>query len=222
MVKQSALEGALEHASQAETAATDGGDAPSPDAALADGVARGDPQACERMVRRHLPAMLATARRILGDAAAAEDCAQEAFIKAFRAIGGFEQRSALSTWLHRIVVNEALSRLRRGRAAPEESIEALLPRYNENGFRVEPMWQTEIDPDETIDRERLTLIVRSKIAELPDGYRIVLTLRDIEGLSTADVAAAMGLSEMNVKTRLHRARAALKTLLEPLLKGEAG
>jgi RNA polymerase sigma-70 factor (ECF subfamily) len=215
------VEEALEHSAQEEITASESADSPSPDAALAAGVARGDPQACEQMVRRHLPAMLATARRILGDAAAAEDCAQEAFIKAFRAIDGFEQRSALSTWLHRIVVNEALSRLRRTRSAREDSIEALLPRYNENGFRVEPMWQTEVDPDETIDRDRLTIIVRSKIAELPDGYRIVLTLRDIEGLSTAEVAAAMGLTEMNVKTRLHRARAALKTLLEPLLKGEA-
>lgn len=210
----------MAHPAEGGPAGPFGADPPSADGALAQDVARGDPRACEAMVRRHLPAMLATARRILGDAAAAEDCVQDAFIKAFRAIEGFEHRSALSTWLHRIVINEALSRLRRTRAAQEESIDALLPRYNANGFRVEPMWQTEVDPDESIDRDRLTAIVRSKIAELPDGYRVVLTLRDIEGLSTADVAAAMDLTEMNVKTRLHRARAALKSLVEPLLRGE--
>lgn len=196
-------------------------DAAAADARLAEGAGRGDPEACELLVRRHLPAMLATARRILGDPAAAEDCAQEAFIKAFKAIGDFEGRSQLGTWLHRIVVNEALSRLRRAKTAREDSIEELLPHYNEYGFRVEPMWQTEIDPDEAIDRGRISEIIHEKMTELPEGYRIVLTLRDIEGLSTAEVAGLTGLSEMNVKTRLHRARAALKTLLEPLLRGEA-
>lgn len=186
------------------------------DRQLLDRLRAGDDRAYEILVRRETPAMLAAARRLLRDDAAAQDCVQEAFVSAFRGLDGFELRASIGAWLRRITVNAALMRLRKGRRLAEAPIDDLLPSFNAAGFRPEPLWRVEELPDEEIERKRIRARVREKIDELPDGYRIVLMLRDIEEMSTQETAQAMGIQEGAVKVRLHRARGALKKLLEPM------
>lgn len=160
--------------------------------------------------------MLATARRILNDDAAAQDCVQEAFLNAFRSLERFEARSTLATWLTRITINAALMRLRSRTRRNEQSIDELGPEFDQNACRIEPHWLFPGDTDELLQRREIRELVRAKIAELPEQHRIVLMLRDIEELSTLEVAELLETTEGAVKTRLHRARAALKKLLEPL------
>ena len=184
------------------------------------GLRTGDERAAERLVRDNIGRMRAVARRLLRDEGLADDCVQEAFIKAFRKIGDFEGRSSLKTWLHRITVNEALMKLRSMKRLDEQPIDHLLPEFDHNACRIEAPWPTLAGTEEIVERNSTRALVLSKIRELPDSYRIVVMLRDIEELETSEVAKMLGLSESNVKVRLHRARSALKKLLEPVLRGE--
>ena len=199
---------------------------PNPDEA-ADAEARllerlraGDEAAYEELVRAHGGRMLAVARRLLPGEDDAQDAVQEAFLSAFRGVDGFQGDARLSTWLHRIVVNASLMKLRTRRRKPETSIEDLLPDFLEDGHMTRPAlsWRR---VDDEVERRDLRALVREKIGELPEGYRNVLQLRDIEGLDTGETARLMELSEGAVKTRLHRARQALRSLLEPHLAGGA-
>jgi RNA polymerase sigma-70 factor (ECF subfamily) len=177
---------------------------------------RGDAGAFEELVRLYGPRMLAVARRMLRVEEDARDAVQEAFVSAFKALDSFRGKARLSTWLHRIVVNAALMRLRRQRRKPEESIDGLLPRFVENGA-----WESEpahwVTPFDLAEQRETRVVVRECIARLPKSYRTVLVLRDIEELDTDEAAAALGVSVSAVKTRLHRARQALRTLLEQRL-----
>ncbi len=190
------------------------------DDALVEGLRQGSARHAEYLVRSHIGRMRAVARRILGGDAFADDCVQEAFLKAFQKIGTFEGRSSLTTWLHRITVNEALMRLRVQKRLDERPIDELMPEFDANACRIEAPWPHVATAEEILQRESLRALVTSKIHELPDSYRIVLLLRDIEELDTAEVAELLEISPGNVKVRLHRARSALKKLLEPALRGE--
>jgi RNA polymerase sigma-70 factor, ECF subfamily len=172
----------------------------------------GDDEAYEQLVREHSGRMLAVARRILGNDEDAGDAVQEAFLSAFRSLDKFEGGSKLSTWLHRITVNASLMKLRRDRRKPMRAIEDLLPRFNEVGH-VANRGPNLPSGDEVLRSEETRALVRAKIDELPDDYRIVLVLRDIEGLDTQQTATYLDITSAAVKTRLHRARQALRTLL---------
>lgn len=173
-----------------------------------------------KLVRTHSDWMLGAAFRILRDRAHAEDAVQVAFTKIWSKLDAFEGRSALQTWMHRIVVNEALMTLRKIKRRNEHSIDDLLPVFDENGCRVELGDHTPATPEALLSRRQTNDYVRDAIMTLPDKYRLVLCLRDIEGFSTTETSQVLELSEANVKVRLHRARAALKTLLEPHIKGQ--
>jgi RNA polymerase sigma-70 factor (ECF subfamily) len=188
------------------------------EAELISALQRGDGAAYERLVRQYSPRMLAVAKRFLASEAEAQDCVQEAFLSAFKALGRFEERASLGTWLHRITVNAALAKLRKRPAQPEESIDDLLPRFSESGARLDPAAPLPPSVEQLVTQQEVRERVAQKIRELPELYRTVLLLRDVEGFDTREVAAAMNASEEAVKTRLHRARAALKKLLEPLWK----
>ncbi|MBI3770204.1 MAG: sigma-70 family RNA polymerase sigma factor [Deltaproteobacteria bacterium] len=177
---------------------------------------RGDEAAFEELVRVHGARMLAVARRMLRVEEDARDAVQEAFVSAFKAVERFQGNARLSTWLHRIVVNAALMRLRRQRRKPEESIDELLPRFDESGsWEREPVhWSTPLD---LAEQRETRAVVRECIDRLPASYRTVLVLRDLEELDTDEAAVVLGLSVSAVKTRLHRARQALRTLLEQRL-----
>ncbi len=180
----------------------------------------GEAAAFETVVRRYGPRLLATGRRILRDDALAEDCLQETFLKAFDNIGGFEGRSALGTWLHSILVNQALMKLRKIKRERHEQIDDLMPQFDSNACRIEAPWSYLATPDELLEQDQTRALVQSKIDQLPESYRIVLQLRDIEEFDTETVAAMLDITPGAAKVRLHRARAALKVLLEPLLRGE--
>jgi RNA polymerase sigma-70 factor (ECF subfamily) len=177
----------------------------------------GEERAFEELVRAHGGRMLATAQRLLRDEDAAHDAVQDAFLCAFRALPRFEGGSLLSTWLHRIVVNAALMHLRSKKRRPEESIEALLPHFDDEGHWLE---QPEAfpSPDALGERERVRERVRRCIAQLPEGHREIILLRDIEELDTEEAARALGIRPEAAKMRLHRARMALRTLLERELR----
>jgi RNA polymerase sigma-70 factor (ECF subfamily) len=174
----------------------------------------GDETAFEAMVRRFGGRMLAAARRLLGNDEDAQDALQDAFLSAFRSIHQFEGQSRLGTWLHRIAINAALMKLRARKRRRDSSIEELLPSFDEDGHRrnVRAGWQ--VAGETALERRELCAMVRRKIDLLPRDYRSVILLRDIEELSTEDAATALGITPGAVKTRLHRARMALRGLLE--------
>lgn len=180
----------------------------------------GEARAFESLVRLHGGPMLAVARRMLREDAAAQDCVQEAFLSAYRNLEGFEPRASLGAWLHRITVNACLMRMRKHKRLAETPIDDLLPRFADNSVRLDEP-RTEVrDPENELEVKRLRDFVRDRIGQLPDGYRIVLQLRDIEGYSTREAAEAIGIAEGAVKVRLHRARAALKKLVDPVWEEE--
>jgi RNA polymerase sigma-70 factor (ECF subfamily) len=191
---------------------------PEDERALLEGLRAGRDDAYAQLVRTHGGRMLAVARRLLGDGEDARDAVQDAFGAAFRGIGSFAGEARLSTWLHRIVVNAALMKLRTRRRKPEQPIDDLLPAFEADGHRRSPgsPWE----PAERLERAELRARVRDAIARLPESYRTVLVLRDIEELDTGEVADLLGVGKGVVKTRLHRARLALRTLLDPHLRGE--
>jgi len=170
-------------------------------------------------VRRYSGRLLRAARRVLDSEEDARDALQDAFVAAFRALDDFEATARLSTWLHRIVINASLMKLRRRRRKPEEEIELYLPRFVEDGHQVEPSVTWPEPADAMLEREELRSLVRATIERLPESYRVVLVLRDLEELSTEETAAMLGASPNAVKIRLHRARQALRTLLDPQLRG---
>jgi RNA polymerase sigma-70 factor, ECF subfamily len=173
----------------------------------------GEERAFEELVRLHGGRMLAVARRFVRIETDAEDIVQAAYLNAFRALPSFEGACLLSTWLHRIVVNTALMKLRTRRRRPEESIEPLLPSFQDDGHHVEQFSDWTAGADALLERQETRATVRACIAQLPDNYRQVLMLRDIEELGTHDVATMLGMTPTAVKVRLHRARQALSTLL---------
>ena len=194
-----------------------GGEAPRDEAAFLAALRAGDDRAYEELVRSHGGRMLAVSRRFLRSEDDARDAVQDAFLNAFRSIDHFEGNARLSTWLHRIVVNAALMKLRTRRRRPEHSIEELLPGFLEDGHLAEPASEWQKLPEDRASRAEIRELVLTKIHELPEGYRNVLLLRDIEELDTRETSEALAVSSGAVKTRLHRARQALRTLLEPHL-----
>jgi len=173
-----------------------------------------DEEAFETMVRQYGGRMLATARRLLGNEHEANDAVQQAFISVFKSIAGFKGEARLSTWLHRIVVNAALAQMRYRRRRHELPIDDLLPRFDEEG-----RWAGDVAPqsasrENVTDAREIQEMVRRCIDRLPEAYRTVLVLRDIEELNTVEVAKMLAVTANAVKIRLHRARQALKTLIE--------
>ena len=153
---------------------------------------------------------------ILKDRSEAEDAVQDGYLKAFNAIGTFAGKASLSTWLTRIVVNEALSRRsnaqRRSRLLNQESI-LVLDEYREK-LMAGSMTQS---PEKALVRRQIAKLLETAIAQLPDTFRPVFVLREIEGLSVEDTAAVLQIPEETVKTRLHRARRRLQKELDPEL-----
>jgi RNA polymerase sigma-70 factor, ECF subfamily len=177
----------------------------------------GDQDAFAELVMRHADRVYGALRGFGLDRDEADEVAQEVFVRAWRGLPRFEERSQFSTWLYRIAFNEAKRRLSRRpapRAEPDPDREAdpilALPESPELG------------PDaQTLDREFEQTLERA-LQELPDDWRSAVVLRDIEGLSTHDAAEVVGVREAAFKSRLHRGRMQLRALLEPYLMVEEG
>lgn len=191
------------------------------EASLAEGLKEGHPDAFEYMVRTFSGRMLAVTRRMLRNEDDARDAVQEAFLQAFRGGKQFEGGAMVSTWLHRIAVNAALMKLRKRRRKPEESIEVLLPAFREDGHHVEQFTAWSEPVDVTLTRGETSAFVRRAIDELPESYRTILMMRDIDGLDTEETASLLGATTNAVKIRLHRARLALRSKLAPHFQGGA-
>jgi RNA polymerase sigma-70 factor (ECF subfamily) len=197
------------------------GGAPGEEALLA-ALRAGEEWAYRRLLADFGGRLLAVARRILRNEEEAQDALQEAFLQAFRALPRFEGQARISTWLHRIVVNAALMRIRSRKARPEESIEPLLPTFCADGHSTVEYRPWEGGADQLLERAETRQLVRAAIDRLPDTYRNILLLRDIEELDTGEVAELLGITPNAVKIRLHRARQALRELLDPhFRKGRA-
>lgn len=172
---------------------------------------RGDEAAVRIIVRQNNRRLFRVARSILKDDWEAEDAVQEAYVRAFSRLAEFEGRSALSTWLTRIVVNEALGRLRRRRPAADfAEVE-----HSDNGQLVPfPLAAPQLDPERAMAQSQLNTVLEKAIDALPDVYRVVLVARVIEEMSVEETAQLYDLEPATVKTRLHRARALLRRELE--------
>ncbi len=175
----------------------------------------GEEAAYEELVRNHSARLLAVARRILGSSEEARDVVQETFLAAFQSLDRFREEANLATWLSRIAVNQSLMKLRSRKRKPEQSIEDLLPSFLPDGHQVRESALWEVSIDTAVERNEVFGLVRRAIDRLPSNYRTVLLLRDIEELSTEEVARMLGVTSNTIKVRLHRARQALRTLLEP-------
>jgi RNA polymerase sigma-70 factor (ECF subfamily) len=188
------------------------------DVALARLCTSRDREAVRHLVTANNQRLFRAAWSILKDRAEAEEAVQAGYMSAFAALEKFEGRSSLSTWLTRIVINEALGRLRSQRRR-RESLESegvtLIESYRER------MAQASVEPapDVTVAREQLRHLIERAVADLPDNFRSVFVLREIEGLSVEDTAEALGIPPATVKTRLFRARGKLQQALAPEVKG---
>ncbi|CRK60695.1 putative RNA polymerase sigma factor [Alloactinosynnema sp. L-07] len=182
--------------------------AASSDADLIAAHAAGDPRAFSELVHRHRDRLWAVALRTLRDPEEAADALQEAFISAFRAAGSFRAESQVTTWLHRIVVNACLDRVRRRQARPTVPLPEAGP-----GEPVTPR-------DAMADRET-SLVVRRALAELSDEQRVPIVLVDVEGYSVAETAQLLGIAEGTVKSRCARGRAKLAKVLGHLRNPDA-
>lgn len=173
----------------------------------------GVPEAYRQLIERHGGRMRAVARRICGEDEA-NDCLQDALLQAFRKIESFQGKSSLATWLHRIVVNASLMRRRKTSRLAEVSLDALMPVFDATGCRVEPAYSLLEVPD-LAERAEVRDAVLNAMGQLPDDARQIILLRDVQGLDTDQTAKELNISISAAKVRLHRARAALKRLLQP-------
>jgi RNA polymerase sigma-70 factor (ECF subfamily) len=176
----------------------------------------GNEEAFETLVRTYAGRMLSVAKRFLS----AEDCddaVQETFISALQNIDRFESNARLWTWLYRILVNCCLMKIRSAKRSRTISIEETLPQFDRTGHHVAHPRAWPDDPLAQVSQNEMQSKVRECIDLLPESYRTVLVLRDIEQRDTDETAGILGCTRANVKTRLHRARQALRTILEPIV-----
>ena len=192
------------------------------DVALAGLIAAGDSAAVRLLTERNNQRLFRAAWSILRNRAEAEDAVQSAWLKAFAAIRSYEGRSSLTTWLTRIAINEALGRQRaanrrRARLSTESVVQ--MDEYREKLMRGSA---SQSSPDSALAREQLRRLLEQAIAALPESFRTVFVLRDIEGLSVDDTAEALEILPATVKTRHLRARRRLQEALEPELSTALG
>jgi RNA polymerase sigma-70 factor (ECF subfamily) len=176
------------------------------DVEVVDRVRNGETALFEVLMRRHNQRVYRVARAIVRNETEAEDVMQQAYINAFTHLGQFESRAQFSTWLTRIVVREAITRRRKGaREEPGGLMESAAGSADVDNFRA-----PQVDPERQAYAGELARLLETAVDSLPESYRAVFMLREIEGLSTSETAAGLDLGEEAVKTRLHRARAMVR------------
>lgn len=185
-----------------------------PDAELVQRAARGDGHAFAAIMRRYNRRLFRTARAILASDAEAEDALQEAYLHAWRGLGSFRAEAKLSTWLTRIVANEALGRLRR-KPAGAVALDDAMTNTEDSRLLVDTR---EKRPENVTAREQWRRLIERHIDDLPETFRTVFMLRGVEEMSVDEVARVLDIPEATVRTRYFRARA----LLRKALTGEAG
>jgi RNA polymerase sigma-70 factor (ECF subfamily) len=167
-------------------------------------------EAARVLMQRYNRRLYRVARGVVRDDAEAEDVLQEAYLRAFTALADFRGDASLTTWLTRIVLNEAYQRLRRRPDIPTADVKE---RVEQRGAEVIPFPQSAIDPERAMAQQQLCRLVEKAIDDLPSEFRTILIARVIEGLTVEETAAAFDLKPETVKTRLHRARRLLRGAL---------
>jgi RNA polymerase sigma-70 factor (ECF subfamily) len=194
-------------------AKTRGGDAPGDDHALVARIVGGDTGAFEFVMRRHNGALFRTARAILRDDADAEDALQDAYLAAFRHLGEFRGDARLSTWLTRIVINQALGRLRARRRDNVVELREGVPE-DDAAAREEAMDEGHTgSPEADAMRSQLRRLLERKIDALPLAFRTAFVLREVEELTIEEAAECLAIPAATVRTRVFRARALLRASL---------
>ncbi len=182
----------------------------------------GDRHAFTTLVERHQRQIYRLALRMMGNESDAEEILQEAFLNAYQKLPDFRGDAAFSSWIYRIAANFALMRLRRRRRTPElpaatseEAAELTLGlRFNiEGGYVDPPKSDWSLRADDALQNQQLGRALETAVANLPDDYRVVFLLKDVDGLSNEEIGSALGLSVPAVKSRLHRARLVLREKL---------
>jgi RNA polymerase sigma-70 factor, ECF subfamily len=188
------------------------------DKAIVDALRRGDADGAEALVNHHGARIYRVVARILGDRRDVEEVCQDVLMTVVRKIGTFRGEAAFSSWIYRIAANAAYERARARRARVDDvSLDAVLPVFDEMGRHVAPVvdWSGGLE-DPAVAGEVRTVLERA-IGNLPEDYRVVLVLRDVEGLTNEEVAETLGLTVAAVKSRLHRARLFMRKALTHLL-----
>ena len=178
------------------------------DAEIVRRVRAGDRALFEILMRRHNQRVYRAARAVVKDEHEVEDVMQQAYINAFTHLHQFEERSQFSTWLTRIALNEAFGRRRKMQV---ESIARGPSDIDQDaGASMDSIRSAQPDPERQAYAQELAQVIEAAVDTLPETYRMVFMLRDIEGLSTSETGEGLGLGEEAVKTRLHRARAMMR------------
>jgi len=194
------------------------------DRELVERAQQGDGAAFAMLVERHQRQLYRLALRMTGSEADAQEVLQEAFLNAYQKLPLFRGEAQFSSWLYRIAANSALMRLRRKRRAPdtlaEQPLELAGPRFSAEGY-LEPASSSDWSQraDEKMMSGELGEAINKAVADLPDDYRTVFLLKDVDGLSNEDIANALDLTVPAVKSRLHRARLALREKLGEFFDG---
>ncbi|MEJ2483280.1 MAG: sigma-70 family RNA polymerase sigma factor [Gemmatimonadota bacterium] len=169
------------------------------DARLLQAARAGDARAMESLYREHSGRVYSVVRRLVGDDHLAEDVSQEAWVRAFEKLGSFRGEAAFGTWMHRLAVNTALNQLRRRKRRPDVESAAEPPSSGP-------------EPDDRILNQR---VLGQALDRLPDGYRKVLVMHDVEGMTHDEIAEKLGVAVGTSKSQLHKARARMRDLLAP-------
>ena len=194
------------------------------DDALLERMLSGDESSFVEIVRRYHTTLVRVARGYVANDATAEDVAKETWVAVMRGVERFEKRSSFKTWLFRICVNRARSiGVREHRSFPADLTEAgstvEASRFNNAGMWSDPPVPFTELVEEDLANEFVVTAIHRTIGDLPETTRSVVTLRDVEGLSTSEVAELLGLSEANVRVIVHRGRAKVRAALEDMSRG---
>lgn len=198
---------------------------PDPDLPLLERLRAGDEAAFMALVERYTPSLLRVARMYVPSPAVAEEVVQETWLGVLNGIGRFEGRSTLKTWIFRILVNRARTRgARERRSVPfaalagEEAAADFVPvdpdRFGPDGGWTSPPRRWEESPEEALRSAEALAMVEAEVAKLPEMQRLVITMRDLDGLGSDEVRSALEISETNQRVLLHRARSKVRAALE--------
>lgn len=188
------------------------------DHALVHAAQNGDKRAFAQLIEKYEQRVYNLARKMVRDQQDAEDVLQETFISVYRHLGDFQGDAAFATWLYRIATNASLMKLR-GRKAPALSLDEPMESDAGDGAMPREIIDWGVTPEEALLSTEVRAQMDEAIDTLPESLRAVFVLRDIEGLSVQETSDVLGISVPNVKTRLHRARMALRENLSAYFKG---
>lgn len=179
---------------------------------------RKDPIAFEQLLAKHGAMLYRVALRLTGKPEEAEEVLQETLLAVYEKIDTFDEQAALTTWLYRIVTNNALMRLRARGRARETPLEPGGPAFSTDGHMVQEVAEWNLSPEDALLRQEARTVLQRAVDHLPDVYRAVYVLAEIEGLPHQEIATLLDLTIPTVKTRLHRARISLREVLADYFK----